>query len=194
MCKKLKWKPVIVALLALVVVVVFASCATTNQSAEINSTTTVLQSTLPISDSFTLTPYDEASLDQESGNFFSGSPFNKYGFYISQGVFIKEGETVQITIQSNYPTSFEDWSDRDWRSSNSADGKPEFQDGLVAYLSSRHVTCRNCGWVEMVQLERVGQNWEVQALVSPDRSDFYYLLIDNDSGMAASCNYTVSLK
>jgi len=185
--------------LFLATILTITSCADTNPPTETNSTTpisstptTTFQSSLPITDSFTLTPYDEAGLDQERGNLFSDYAFNKYGVYTSQGFFIKEGETVQIVIQSNYPISFEDWSDRNWRYSE--DGKPEFQNGLIAYLSRCSVTCENCGWVETVQLERVGQNWQVQALVSPDSSDFYYLLIDNDSGMAASCSYSISLK
>jgi hypothetical protein len=147
---------------------------------------------LPITANFTLTTYDEEPLENARKNHVFDHPFNAYGVYMTQEFFLKAGETIEVNIRSNYPTSFEDWSDRRWRLNTTI--RPGFLGGLIAYISNNHVTCAACEWLKSKELKRIGSDWEVQAIVSPKEDGFYFLYIENDSGNESPCKIDISLR
>jgi len=62
-----------------------------------------------ITDSFTLAPFDEASLEHKYAEFPSRYPFNEYGFYLSELFSLHENETANIILRANVRVCVENY-------------------------------------------------------------------------------------
>lgn len=145
----------------------------------------------PITDSFTLSPFDKEAYDEwanaNDSGFPSQLPFNKFGVYINTFFIEAEvsplrPETLDIVMRSDQPISIK--------------MRNEFYGGVtldIQHLVDKTSTVAGSNWYESCELERLGSNWEATIILKPDYKGIYYFSFTNDSGKSSWCQYTISL-
>jgi len=194
-------KIVIIFLTSLLLVV--SSCTTTNPTTlpvhPITQTTTATNSstgsTIPIllvTDSFTMVPFtneNETKLESENANISEVNqltlPYNKYGWYCSNLFFVNAGETVEITINSDYPISVANHEIQNVPGLVFFPDKPQYT-GLD---SSDHYA----NWLKSYGLDRTNNGFTTSLIYSVDEAGICYIRIINQSIGNSKCQYTINI-
>ena len=182
---------------------VVSSCTTTNPITvtvhPITQTTTTTNSptgsTTPIllgTDSFTMVSFtneNETKLESENANISEVNqltlPYNKYGWYYSNLFFVNAGETVEITINSDYPISVANHEVQNVPVLVFFPDKPQY----TGLYSSDHYA----NWLKSYSLDRTSDGFKTSLVYSVDEAGACYLRIINQSTGNSKCQYTINI-
>ncbi len=118
-----------------------------------------------------------------------GLPLCRYNRYYTR-FFLKEGETVEITVEANTPLGASLNGAVEGISLMLIPGGAPFEQSLTqSYLPPTEAG--NGGY--FTRLERAGSNWTVSWAISAAGSDYYWLILTNTARQDAWCHLTVNV-
>ena len=136
-----------------------------------------------ITDSFTLAPFDEASLERKYPKLPSRYPFNEYGFYLSELFSLHESETANIIVRANIRICVENYM-RDCGS--------ELHVLIFRRIDSRTIRS-NAAEIIACEVDNIAPGpCEARVTFNALESGSYQLLLVNESGKSTWCEYAVS--
>ncbi len=134
---------------------------------------------LLVMDSVTLPPLDTHGL-RHSSQATDKRPFNNGGLYLSEVLYLRANETMDVTIRSNWPISING-------------NLHKLDRGVFAEITNADIMHENNG-TNSCKLQRRDNIWEVRLLYTPERTGFYYLVLTNENDQPCWCQYTMSLR
>jgi len=118
-----------------------------------------------------------------------GVPFCRYNRYYTR-FFLQQGETAEITLESNVPMGILLGEDIEGISVMLIAGNAPFdQSNANIYLPQTERS--NGGY--FTRLERAGGNWTVSWAMYTLGSDYYWLILTNTARQDAWCHFTVKV-
>jgi hypothetical protein len=118
-----------------------------------------------------------------------GLPFSRHNRYYTR-FFLKEGETVEIMVESNVPLGASLEGSLEGLAIMLIPGSaPYDQSHAHAYLPPTE--SGNGGY--FARLQRLGGNWQVGWAMSALTSDYYWLILTNTARQDAWCHFTVNV-
>ena len=148
-------------------------------------------------DSFVLQNYDTLSAEERScwssltfdQIVARGLPFLKNNRYYTR-FFLKEAETVELTVESSVPLGAELAGAREGVSIMLIPGTAPYGQ-LHAHDYLPPTETGNGGYFK--ELSRSGNSWQVSWAIAALESDYYWLIFANTARQDAWCHYTISV-
>jgi hypothetical protein len=166
---------------------------TTTETPPILTSTPLPAITLPFADDVNLTLLDKESL-RELENYWGDVnlppqlPFNQYGVYASRLFYLQANESIKVTLVSRNLISCRD----------SLFDEAEFNGGIELKIErpnidNQHNWLALSGkWIKSYNLKQFDLEWEATIIFNSEISGFYWLLLTNESGGSAWCQYGVT--